>query len=285
MAKLAESAVRLLTQQDAFPLPRVVRTRYPLVLMHGFGVLAGMRRGGHLYGAAAHLRMHGVLAFAPNVAPYNTVSFRSSMWMDRLNDVLSETGASRVNLVAHSMGGLDGRYLISRAGLHDRVASLTTISTPHHGTYIAEYVLSRPERVREILAKLADWVGTQAVAGAEADFRQALSELTLEHMHSSFNEKVEDHPDIRYRSFAGAAGKGTETPINPILRIGNSILFSAEGLNDGIVSESSAKWGRFEETVAADHAAQVGLSLGLSSRFSSNEFYLRVARELAEAGY
>jgi triacylglycerol lipase len=229
--------------------------------------------------------MHGVLAFAPNVAPYNTVSFRSSMWADRLKAVFEETAAPRVNLVAHSMGGLDGRYLISEMGLHERIASLTTISSPHQGTYIAEYVLSRPERVREILANLADWVGSQAVAGAEADFRKALRELTIEHMHSHFNDRIKDSPDTRYRSFAGAAGKGTDTPINPILRPGNAILFSAEGLNDGIVSVASAKWGQFEETIEADHAAQVGLSLGSSTRFSSNDFYLRLARELAEAGY
>jgi len=285
MAKIAESAVRILTQQDAFPLPPVVRTRYPIVLMHGFGVLAGMRRGGHLYGAAAHLRMHGVLAFAPNVAPYNTVSFRSSMWVQRLTGVLAETGASRVNLIAHSMGGLDGRYLVSCLGLHERIATLTTISSPHRGTYIAEYVLSRPERVREILANLADWVGSQAIAGAEVDFRTALSELTLEHMNTSFNERVVDHPDVRYRSFAGAAGKGTEIPINPLLRPGNSILYGAEGVNDGIVSVASARWGHFEEIVEADHAAQVGLSLGWSSRFSSKEFYLRIVRDLAENGF
>ncbi|NNE46988.1 MAG: alpha/beta fold hydrolase [Rhodothermales bacterium] len=284
MAKFAESAVRLLAGQDAFPLPRVIRTRYPIVLMHGFGVLAGMRRGGHLYAAATFLRMHGVLAFAPNVAPYNTVSFRSSMWADRLADIRDQTGASKVNLIAHSMGGLDARWMIAKRGMHDTIASVTTVSTPHHGTYIADYVLSQPERIREILANLADWVGAHAVAGGEADFRTALSELTLEHVSTAFNPAIENHPDVRYASYAGAAGKGTETPINPILKIGNSILYAAEGPNDGIVSVESAKWGRFEETLEADHAAQVGLSLGINSRFSSNDFYLRLVLELAKDG-
>ncbi len=282
MAKFAETAFRLIAGLDPFPLPAVVRTRHPVVLMHGFGMLAGVRRGGHLYGAAAHLRLNGVLAYAPNVAPYNTVSFRAEMWKDRLTHVLGETGAEKINIIAHSMGGLDARYLISEKGFHDRIASLTTVATPHRGTSIAEYILSRPERVREILADLADWIGTRTVEGGDADFRTAVAELTPEHLNNYFNPRLPDHPEVLYQSYAGVAGKGTEVATNPFLRAGNAILFAAEGPNDGIVSVYSAKWGEFVGTIDADHAAQVGLSFGTGGKFSSNDFYLDVVRELAQ---
>src|SRR6185369_6230360 len=44
----------------------------------------------------------------------------------------------KVNILAHSMGGLDARFAIARLGLADRVASLTTVATPHRGTALAD---------------------------------------------------------------------------------------------------------------------------------------------------
>src|SRR5262249_5187529 len=41
--------------------------------------------------------------------------------------------ARAVHVFAHSMGGLDARYMISRLGMAKRVLSLTTIATPHRG--------------------------------------------------------------------------------------------------------------------------------------------------------
>jgi len=258
--------------------------RYPIVLMHGFGVLAGMRRGGHLYGAASHLRQHGIAAFAPNVAPYNTVEFRTAMWRRRIQHVLDVTRRTKVNLVAHSMGGLDARYLVSIEGFHRHVASLTTIATPHHGSCIASLVLSQPDVVREALADLADWIGAQSVRDGEADFRKAIQQLTPEFVQHRFNERVEDHPNVRYWSYSGAAGKGTRVSINPVLRFGNFHIFGIEGPNDGLVSAESARWGDWKGVVDADHALQVGLSITPQPHFNSRAFFLEIARFLSSKG-
>ena len=49
-------------------------------------------------------------------------------------EVLTKTGAEKVNLIAHSKGGMEARYMIKVLGMNTHVASLTTISTPHHGS-------------------------------------------------------------------------------------------------------------------------------------------------------
>ena len=49
----------------------------------------------------------------------------------------------KIHIIAHSMGGLDSRYMISKLGMADRVLSLTTISTPHHGSPIADITVAR----------------------------------------------------------------------------------------------------------------------------------------------
>ncbi len=284
MFDLAESTWKRLTGLDPFPQPRYIRTRYPVVLMHGFGIFAALRRGGHLHQEAMGLRSHGIPAFAPNVAAYNTVLARAEMWKRRLDYVLKVTGAERLNLIAQSMGGLDARYLISRLGMHDLVASLVTVSTPHRGSGIADVVLEQPEWAREWTAEVLNWLGARALEDATADFLRSVAELTPSYIRGRFNDEAPDHPSVRYYSYAGRAGKETGVPINPFLRILNGRLYPREGVNDGFVSVDSAKWGTFLGTIDADHAQQVGISFSKNS-FDAHGFYCGVVERLSADGF
>lgn len=279
------TALQRITGLKAFPQPPIVPTRSPVVLMHGFGIGASFRRGGHLHDEALHLRSRGVRAIAPNVSPYNTVRARCKMWDDRLTHIVEETNTDRLCLITHSMGGLDARYLISRMGWHDTVDVLVTISTPHRGSSVASLILEQPEAVRKWFADMADWLGTHILEDGSANIRQALEELTPEHVTNTFNEEVPDHPDVEYWSYGCQAGKGTDIPIDPIFRYLNNYLFEKEGVNDGIVSVNSAHWGNYVATVNADHARQVGLESTLAAEFDSNEFYVSIAKKLADEGY
>lgn len=284
MIKTTETAIARLTKLTTFPQPQLIRTRYPVVLMHGFGSLASIRRKGHLHDEAMHLRSHGVLAYAPNVTPYNTVTVRSVMWKECLKAVLRETRADRLNLIAQSMGGLDARYLISRLGMARHVASLVTISTPHHGSSIAEFVLEQPQVVQEWTAAIANWMGTNTLPDSESDFATAVAELTPDHITRQFNPQTPDDPLVRYWSYAGQSGKGTNSTMNPFLRVLNGILYEREGLNDGFVSIESAKWGEFMGTIDADHAEEVGIRIVPGSGFDSHAFYTDVVRMLEREG-
>jgi triacylglycerol lipase len=253
--------------------------------MHGFGVMGTLGRAGLLHPVAMHLRRHGVWAYAPNVAPYDTVAARAAMWQTRLEQVRSETGAPRVNLIAHSMGGLDARFLISTLGHHEHVATLTTISAPHRGSSIARVLLDQPERIQALLSGGLDWMGVQVLEDADANFRNAVAELTPEHLANVFNPHVADHPDVVYWSYAGAAGRGTNTPLNPVLFPLNSSLYKREGPNDGFVSLDSAPWGTFLGHLPADHMQQVGIGFPGSSSFNAKAFYTAHVEMLAAQGF
>ncbi len=278
------TAFQRFTGLEPFPQPPVIPTEHPIVLMHGFGIGASFRRGGHLHEEAMHLRSRGVRAVAPNVSPYNTVQARCAMWEDRLGRVLDETEADHLSLVAHSMGGLDARHLISKQGWHDTVATLVTIATPHRGSSVASLLLDQPDAVRKWITEMADWLGTHILEDGSANIRQALKELTPEHVEHVFNEEVPNHPDVQYWSYGCQAGEGTEIPIDPIFRYLNKYLYEREGVNDGIVSVRSARWGNYLGTVDADHARQVGLRSRLAASFDSNAFYASIAERLAEEG-
>lgn len=55
----------------------------------------------------------------------------------RVAEVRSRTGAAKVDIVGHSMGGLIARYYIQELGGLGTVDRLVTIATPHHGTIVA----------------------------------------------------------------------------------------------------------------------------------------------------
>jgi triacylglycerol lipase len=243
--KLTQSALKRLTGLQALPQPSIVSLRHPVVLMHGFGVGGSFRRNGHLHDEAMHLRSRGVRAYAPNVAPYDTVAARSEMWENRLTRILDETGDDALTLVAHSMGGLDARYLIRERGWHDVVGALVTVSTPHRGSSVAHLVLEQPEVVRRAIVDMADWLGAHILEDGSADAHATLEQLTPEYVQNVFNPAVPNHPDVQYWSFGCQAGKGTSVPIDPVFRYLNAYLFDREGPNDGIVSVRSARWGTY----------------------------------------
>ena len=53
--------------------------------------------------------------------------------------VLQATGAARVQIVGHSMGGMVARYYVQQLGGEDTVDTVVTLGTPHQGTF-ASYV-------------------------------------------------------------------------------------------------------------------------------------------------
>ena len=67
---------------------------------------------------------------------------------NRIDALLTETGADRVMLVAHSMGGLVSRAYLRRHGCA-RVSVLITLGSPHHGTVIARFGAGRDARQME----------------------------------------------------------------------------------------------------------------------------------------
>lgn len=285
MPKFTDSAIQRLAGLEAFPQPPVIPLRHPVVLMHGFGIMAAFQRGGHLHHEAMYLRRRGVRAYAPNVAPYNSIRVRAETWQTRIEHILDETGADRLTLIAHSMGGLDARYLISKLGLHKHILALITVSTPHRGTPIATSMLDQPDLIRDWLASLADFIGARAFTDSPSDMLGAVTELTPEHMQTVFNPEVPDHPSVRYWSYAGQAGQGTDVPLDPFFKVLNSIVYTQDGVNDGYVSVESAKWGTYLGTIDADHGQQIGLRSRLGADFDSNAFYADLVQMLVREGF
>lgn len=282
LTRNAERVARRAVEQRPFPQPPLQPMRYPVVLMHGFGAVANMKPGGLLHAEAMHLRARGVWAYAPQVNPYDTIDARTTTWMRRLEVVMAETKAEKVNLVAFSQGGLDARCLVEERGWAGHVASIVTVSSPHRGTSLARDVLERPERIRRWAIAAMDFVGRAAYEGAAPQVEAALRELLPGAVTERFpTDRVAE--GVYCASYAARAGQGTDVGISPALMLPNRILFGYEGVNDGFVSVESARWARGLGVLDADHGCQVGLRWPGSS-FDVLGFYQGVAEHLRSQG-
>jgi len=249
-------------------------TRHPIVFCHGMLACSMLRlqlRDDYNYFSVLRqfLEDRGFRVLFPRVLPTGGVVARAQMLGEQIRQWTSEP----VNIVAHSMGGLDARYLISHLGMADQVRSLTTLSTPHRGSFMADWFSANFDRGVPLLGALRA-LGV-SVEGFN-DCRPSVCRI--------FNERTPDAPQVRYFSYAG------EVPLHkvtPMLRRAWDLLTAAEGPNDGLVSVRSARWGEFLGTIYADHFAQTpdGLFVHPGENFDSLSFILHVVENLARRGF
>jgi triacylglycerol lipase len=234
-----------------------------VVLAHGFmgfdEIGVGDRKQLYFRGVGPHLEKLGAQIYSPRVPPASTVEVRAQ----RLADLIRALPEPRVNIVAHSMGGLDARYAISQLGLADRVASLTTIGTPHLGTPLANAGNALFGAISRMLRRFFDVV--------------AFGDLTREGM-LRFNAQVPDAKSVAYASVVGRSGR---LRTNPLLWPSHMYLAQRSGANDGVVPADSQRWGDVMRVVDADHWAQIGWTPG----FDAPAMYEELLRELRGRGF
>ncbi|KAK5228520.1 lipase 2 [Exophiala xenobiotica] len=270
--------------------------KHPIVLAHG---LLGFDEL-HLLPGSLFPSIHywrGIKdAFSRNNIECITTTVPRTGSIEQRAAALSEQIASRakgrdINIVAHSMGGLDARYLISRiySGAQKpsppfRVRSLTTIATPHHGSSAADMLFRDigPDLLPRIYAML-DRLSIDS---------GAFQQLTTSYVNEHFNPAVPDDPDVRYFSYGATA-----TPhLFSVFRLSHDLMTITEGPNDGLVSVRSSHWGEYKGTLVGvthldlinwtNRIKRVAARLGfVQERFNAVAFYLGVADMLAKEGF
>ena len=111
-------------------------------------------------GILSHLEDDGFDAHHTRVSFAHGLETRANDLKNQINGILATTRADKVHIIAHSMGGLDARFMIARLGMADKVVSLTTIGTPHLGTSFADYKLARGgDEIIELVSKAIDLRG------------------------------------------------------------------------------------------------------------------------------
>ena len=215
---------------------------------------------------AAALQAAGYAVIRTQVPGVDSVATRAAALAPQIDKFITDNQLAHVHVIAHSMGGLDARYLISTMH-YDKVESLTTMSTPHRGSPIADAALGLTDTLpQDAVSALSGALGFSADPAA---LQRALVDLS-EAQAPAFNAANPDAAGVRYYSYAGYATiEGVDNPNADDLCGSNApepstlpsdleptgAIIATNDLrpHDGVVPIDSSMWTGFAGCIATDH--------------------------------
>jgi triacylglycerol lipase len=221
---------------------RLATPKNPIVLAHGLLGFDELRLAGRFLpgvqywrGITDAMRANGIEVITTSVPASASIEERAAKLGQ---DIAAKAKGKSVNIIAHSMGGLDARYMVSRLQPENvEVLSLTTIASPHRGSSFADFCLDEIGAARIPMIYRA----FESIGFGTGAFEQ----LTRKYMQGEFNPKTADDPGVRYYSY----GATIRPSIWSVFRVSHSIVEKLEGPNDGLVSVESARWGQYQGTL------------------------------------
>lgn len=261
-------------------------TKYPILLVHGvfFRDFAYFNYWGRI---PAELETNGARIFYGNHQSAASVADSAGELTARIQEILRQTGAEKINIIAHSKGGLDCRYAMANLGIAPLVASLTTINTPHRGCLFADYLLTKiPQETQDKVATVYN-NALKKLGDHSPDFLAAVNDLT----DSACQPRDADFsaPEGVFCQSIGSvlkkAGNG-KFPMN----FSYHLVKYFDGDNDGLVSENSFRWGERYTLLrptgqrGISHGDMIDLNRENVEGFDVREFYVNLVNDLKNRG-
>ena len=267
---------------------QVCKTKYPLLLVHGvfFRDFDHFNYWGRI---PAELEKNGATIYYGEHNSAASVNDSALELEKRIKEIVEQTGCGKVNIIAHSKGGLDSRTAIATTSARQYVASLTTINTPHRGCEFADYLLGEiPQKQQEMIAKQYNTVAAK-LGDKNPDFLAAVYDLTSEKCRER-NEIIHDDPDIYYQSVGSVMNEASsgQFPLNFTYRL----VKYFDGENDGLVGIDSFNWGSSLQMVRLEkkgrgisHGDMIDLNRENLKGLDIREFYVQLVSNLRERGF
>jgi len=265
---------------------KLCATKYPLMMVHGI-CFRDFKLFNYWGRIPAELKANGAEVHYGNHHSATSVKDSAQELTDRIKKLCKHTGCEKVNIIAHSKGGLDCRYALEKCGLAPYVASLTTVNTPHRGCQYADYLLENIEQQTQQKVGRAYNFAMKRVGDKNPDLLAAVKDLTYEAC-AAFNEQIGDPEGIFCQS-VGSVLKNAASAKFP-MNFSYHLVKLFDGPNDGLVSEPSFRWGEKYTLVeptgeeGISHADIIDLSRMDVEGFDVREFYVGLINDLKNRG-
>jgi triacylglycerol lipase len=268
------------------------KTLYPIVLIHGTG-FRDYKRINYWGRIPTALKSEGAEIHYGHQDSWGTVEENAEVLRQSIKKVLAETGCEKVNLIAHSKGGLEARYLISSLGMEESIASLTTISTPHNGSKTMDIFYNTPNILFKSAAFFVNlWF--RILGDKKPDFYNTSRQFST-YFCVQFNKRNPDSELVYYQSYATVM-KNSFSDI--LMAFTHLVISLVEGENDGLVTPGSAAWSNFKGVLRGttnrgiSHADIVDLRRRRFTKKTSidkisdiKDFYIELVAGLKKSGY
>ena len=282
--------IRFESEKDALnagrAAERVCRTKYPILLVHGvfFRDNRHLNYWGRIPG---ELERNGATIYYGK--HQSAASIEESAWemKRRILEIVRETGCGKVNIIAHSKGGLDCRYAIGYLGVGEYVASLTTINTPHRGCLFADYLLTKiPRWIQNEVARAYNRT-LKKLGDPAPSFLAAVYDLRAENC-IRLDRELGVPEGIFCQSVGSRLNHAShgKFPMNFSFHLARYF----DGPNDGIVSDRSFRWGEEYYLLGSpgrrgvSHCDMIDLNRENIEGFDVREFYVWLVNGLKKKG-
>jgi len=256
--------------------------KYPIVLVHG--IIAHDRPSFNKFWGRIPktLQETGAKVFFGNTDAWGDIKSNAKILKTSIDKILDETKSEKVNIIAHSKGGLDSRYFIWKYNYGDRVASLTTISTPHHGAELSDLIYKQ-RFIHSPIAKKALKLFGKLYGDENPALFKLNFQLTTKYMEI-FNGEILPDGRVFYQSFYSTM----KNAFDDLLFFHTyRYIKKTNGDNDGLVSEHSAKWGdnitKIEGGIS--HAEILDYNMRNISGINILDIYKNIVKGLCEKGF
>lgn len=265
---------------------QICKTKYPILLVHGvfFRDFKHINYWGRI---PADLEKNGACIYYGEQNSASSVEDSGKELSLRIKKIVEETGCEKVNIIAHSKGGLDSRAAIA-AGADKYVASLTTINTPHLGCQFADYLLNiATDSLKEKVSRTYN-AAAAGLGDKNPDFMAAVSDLTAERC-AEFNEK---YPSVPEEIYTHCVMSKMKNPISGKFPLNFTYLLAKhfDGDGDGLVAVENARFGDNFTLVlpksgrGISHGDMVDLNRENIPGFDVREFYVGIVSDLKKRG-
>lgn len=270
---------------DARKSEKICETKYPVLLVHGvfFRDSKLLNYWGRI---PKELADNGARVYYTYQQSALSVEESAAEIKKRIDELCAETGAQKVNIIAHSKGGLDARYAISRLGANEKTASLTTINTPHRGCVFVDRLFDTVSKeTRDRIAAVYN-AALKKLGDTSPDFISAVTSLKSS-VCEVFDKDINDMPNLLYQSVGSKAknAHGGKFPLN----ISYPLVKRFDGENDGLVAVTSMAHGDFTLVTVSGkrgvtHADMIDLNRENIKGFDVREFYVSLVSDLKRRG-
>lgn len=217
-----------------------INLKYPVLMVHGMGFRdrKHINYWGRIPGV---LEKTGCKIYYGGQDANGSLEANGELLKKRIREVIELTGAKKLNVIAHSKGGMEIRYVISTLGMGEWIASVTTMNTPHNGSETVDALLKLPGGLIRFGSKCTDlWM--KLLGDRNPDTYGAINSFTTEYARR-FNEANPDMEGIYYQSY-GFVMKNAFSDI--FLAWTYPVVYYFEGENDGLLAPRAVKWTNFQ---------------------------------------
>jgi len=256
-------------------------TNYPVVLVHGLcdKNVPFKKAFGSI---AKFLRRQGICVCVTNQDGVGSIQSNALQLKAEIEAICQQYACEKVNIIAHSKGGLDARCMITGLDMASRVASLTTLSTPHHGSRLSASILRFPKWLLRPACFFTN-LFYRMLGDRNPDILSAARDLTDTAM-ADFNLRTPNHPAVYYQSYSSQASKANAFLVYLPYQISR---YCEQDETDGLVSVRSSQWGNYRGQIHGNlnHLQIIALYGTRKKRLSVAKFYLQIITQLRDMGF